>query len=90
MSHRRFTANDAARILRALPAASTQDSGPEQLLTECRMIRREVANMEEHCVTLCLQQGMSFAGIAEHLGVTRQNIHQRYRHLQRNEPITTN
>lgn len=83
MSGRRFTARDAIRIIRALPVAYEDEDGPDTLLSDVADIVAAARALEAECVARCLHQGMTMAGIADHLRVSRQNIHQRFGHLHK-------
>ena len=78
MTHR-FTVGDVARILRN---ALKEDQEPETVLQAIRELRLSIDLVEGRAVESCLAHGMSWAGIGEELGITKQSAHHKWRHLK--------
>lgn len=71
MTRKRMTLADLVRIQRAVLA---HDDEPCETLAALRAMRAAVDVLEVRTVDQCLADGMTWQGIAEQLGVTRQAV----------------
>lgn len=70
-----FKLSDVARIMRR---ALVHNDEPETVLAAIRDLRTSLEEMEARAVAQCVENGMSWAGIAQELGVSRQAVWARY------------
>ena len=61
-----------------LLARATEDDDPRTALAAARELRRAADRTEAAVVRRARLQGLTWAEIAEQLGVSRQAVHQRY------------